>query len=103
EKAEAYDRQNQVIDARQAPLKAEIKKIEAPYERKLRQDAYKEFPDAVQQAIAKAEADSGRRDRHRRRLPVRARRRRRRGDRLSEMQNLGRADGKLPAYRAGPL
>ena len=55
EEAEAYDRQNHVIDARQAPLKAEIKKIEAPYERKLRQDAYKEFPDAVQQAIAKPE------------------------------------------------
>jgi len=36
-------------------LAPEIKKIEAPYERKLRQDAYKEFPDAVQQAIAKPE------------------------------------------------
>jgi hypothetical protein len=55
EEAEAYDRKNGDVDARQKPLKAEIKKIEAPYEQKLRQDAYKEFPEAVQQAIAKPE------------------------------------------------
>jgi hypothetical protein len=55
--AEAHDRMIQAIDAREAPLKAEIKKIEAPYEQKLRQDAYQQFPEPVQRAIAKPEAE----------------------------------------------
>jgi hypothetical protein len=55
--AEAYDRKIQDIEARQAPLKAEIKKIEAPYEQKLRLEAYKQFPEPVQQAIAKPEGE----------------------------------------------
>jgi hypothetical protein len=55
--AEAYDRKIQDIEARQAPLKAAIKKIEAPYEQKLRLEAYKQFPEPVQQAIAKPEGE----------------------------------------------
>ena len=55
--AEAYDRKIHDVDMRQAPLKAEIKKIEAPYEKKLREDAYKQFPEPVQQAIAKPEGE----------------------------------------------
>src|SRR5438876_10543345 len=45
------------IEDRQAALKAEIKKIEAPYVEKLRQDAYKQFPEHVQRAIAKPERE----------------------------------------------
>jgi hypothetical protein len=55
--AEAYEKKIHEIDALQAPLKAEIKKIEAPYDKKLRQDAYKQFPETVQQAIAKPEGE----------------------------------------------
>src|SRR5436309_1759092 len=55
--AEAYDRKVRDIEARQAPLKAEIKKIEAQYEEKVRQDAYRRFPENVQQAIAKSERE----------------------------------------------
>jgi hypothetical protein len=55
--AEAYDRKIHDIEARQAPLKAEVKQVEAPYEQKLRLDAYKQFPEPVQQAIAKPEAE----------------------------------------------
>jgi Protein of unknown function (DUF1553)/Protein of unknown function (DUF1549) len=54
--AEAYEKKLQDIEARQAPLKAEIKKIEAPYVAKLRQESYKKFPEDVQRAIAKPEA-----------------------------------------------
>ena len=54
--AEAHEKKLQDIEARQAPLKAEIKKIEAPYVAKLRQESYKKFPDDVQRAIAKPEA-----------------------------------------------
>jgi Protein of unknown function (DUF1553)/Protein of unknown function (DUF1549)/Planctomycete cytochrome C len=53
--AEAYERKVKEIEARQAALKAEIKQIEAPYQEKLRQEAYKQFPAMVQQAIAKPE------------------------------------------------
>ena len=45
------------IDARQAAVKAQVKQIEAPYEQRLRQEAYKKFPDEVQQAIAKPEGE----------------------------------------------
>ncbi|PYQ80269.1 MAG: hypothetical protein DMG01_06830, partial [Acidobacteria bacterium] len=55
--AEAYDKKVRDIEARQAPLKAEIKKIEAQYEEKVRQDAYKRFPENVQRAIAKPERE----------------------------------------------
>jgi hypothetical protein len=55
--ADAYERKLRDIEARQAPLKAGIKKIEAPYEARLKQDAYKRFPESVQRAIAKPERD----------------------------------------------
>ena len=55
--AEAYDKKVQGIDDRQAALKAEIKKIDAPYEISLRQETYKRFPENVQRAIAKPEGE----------------------------------------------
>jgi len=55
--AEAYERSIREIDAREAPLKAEIKKIEAPYRKRLTEDAYKRFPDHVQRAIAKPDQE----------------------------------------------
>jgi hypothetical protein len=55
--AEAYERTLRDIEARQAPIKAAIKAIEAPYEQRLRQEAYKGFPDAAQRAIAKPERE----------------------------------------------
>ena len=55
--AEAHAKKLKDIEAKQAALKDEIKKIEAPYLEKLRQDAYKQFPENVQRAIAKPERD----------------------------------------------
>jgi hypothetical protein len=55
--AEAYETKVKEIDARQALLKAEIKKLEAPYAEQLKQEAYKRFPEPVQQAIAKPERE----------------------------------------------
>jgi hypothetical protein len=55
--AEAYDKKVQDINARQAALKAEIKKIDAPYETRLRLEAYQRFPEHVQRAIAKPEGE----------------------------------------------
>ncbi len=55
--AQAHQTMVKAIESRQAVLKAEIKKIEAPYVEKLRQDAYKQFPEKVQQAIAKPERE----------------------------------------------
>ena len=55
--ADAYTAKVKEIEARQAPLKAEIKSIEAPYEATLRQEAYKRFPEQVQLAIAKPERE----------------------------------------------
>src|SRR5207245_4839352 len=55
--AEAYDRKTREIEAGEAQLKADIKKIEAPYKARLTEDAYKRFPDHVQRAIAKPEAE----------------------------------------------
>ena len=55
--AEAYEKKVQEIEARQAPLKAAIRKIEAPYAEQLRQETYKKFPEAVQKAIAKPERE----------------------------------------------
>ena len=58
-RAEADARQKQVkeIDARKAALNAEARRIETPYAEKLRQEAYKQFPENVQRAIAKPESD----------------------------------------------
>jgi hypothetical protein len=53
--ADAYEKKVDEVEASQATLKAQIKKIEAPYELKLRQEAYAKFPDSVRQAIAKPE------------------------------------------------
>src|SRR5262249_51145108 len=55
--AEARAKTVKEIDAREAVLKDEIKKIEAPHLEALRQEAYKQFPENVQRAIAKPEAD----------------------------------------------
>jgi hypothetical protein len=55
--ADAFEQKNNDVDARQAALKAEIKKIEAPYEQRLRQEAYAKFPEATQRAIAKPEPE----------------------------------------------
>jgi hypothetical protein len=55
--AEAYEIKVREIEARQAALKAQIKQIEAPYEARLKLDAYKRFPEEVQRAIAKPEGD----------------------------------------------
>lgn len=55
--AQAYERKMRDVDAREAPLKAEIKTIETPYEARLKQDAYKRFPESVQRAIAKPERE----------------------------------------------
>jgi len=53
--AAAYEKKMREIDARQAALKAQVKQIETPYEQRLRQEAYKKFPEEVQRAIAKPE------------------------------------------------
>jgi len=55
--AEAYEKKLREVEARQAPLKADIKKIEAPYAQRIRQEAYKRFPDEVRRAIAKPESE----------------------------------------------
>jgi hypothetical protein len=55
--ANGHEQHLKAIESRQAALKAEIKKIEAPYVEKLRQDAYRQFPENVQRAIAKPERE----------------------------------------------
>ena len=55
--AEAFEKKLHAIEERQASLKAEIKQIDAPYVERLRQEAYKQFPENVQRAIAKPEAE----------------------------------------------
>jgi hypothetical protein len=56
--AEAYAKQVADVDARQAPLRAEIRNIEAPYREKLLAEVIKrDFPPNVQAAIAKPESD----------------------------------------------
>ena len=58
EQADAYNRKLAEIDAKQAPLRAEIRKIEAPYREQLRAEAIKrDFPPNVQQAVDKPEAE----------------------------------------------
>jgi hypothetical protein len=55
--AQAYEKANRDIDARQSPFKAEIEKIHAPYEERLRDEAYTRYPENVQLAIAKPESE----------------------------------------------
>jgi hypothetical protein len=55
--ADAHAKALHDVEARQASLRAEIKTIEAPYVEKLRQEAYKQFPEHVQRAIAKPERE----------------------------------------------
>jgi hypothetical protein len=55
--AAAYEKKVREVAAGQAAVRAEIAKIEEPYERRLRQDAYKRYPAHVQQAIAKSERE----------------------------------------------
>ncbi len=55
--ADAYEKALKDVERRQAALKAEIKKIEAPYQERLRQEAYRQFPENVQKAIAKPESE----------------------------------------------
>ena len=55
--ADAFEQKTKDVDARQAALKSEIKRIEAPYEKQLRQQAYTKFPEATQRAIAKPEQE----------------------------------------------
>jgi hypothetical protein len=58
EDVEALDRKVAEIDGKQAPLRAEIRKLEAPYRERLRAEAIKrEFPPNVQQAVAKPESE----------------------------------------------
>ena len=55
--ADAFEQKTKDVDARQAALKSQIKQIEAPYEKQLRQQAYTKFPEATQRAIAKPEQE----------------------------------------------
>jgi len=55
--ADVFEQKTRDVDARQAAVKAEIKQLEAPYEKRLRQAAYAKFPEETQRAIAKPEAD----------------------------------------------
>ena len=62
EEVDAYDKKVAAISAKQAPLRAEIRKIEAPYRERLRAEAIKrDFPLNVQQAVAKPERTDRRR------------------------------------------
>jgi hypothetical protein len=55
--AKAYQEMVQAIEAKQAPLKAEIRNIEKQYEQQVRQEAYKRFPEEVRRALAKPLAE----------------------------------------------
>jgi hypothetical protein len=58
EQADAYDKKVAEVNAKQAPFRAEIRKLEAPYRERLRLEAIKRnFPLNVQQAVAKPEAE----------------------------------------------
>ena len=55
---DAYEKKVADVNAAQAPLRAEIRKIEAPYRATLRAEAIqRDFPLNVQQAVAKPEAE----------------------------------------------
>ena len=54
----AYNKKVSEIDKAQAPLRAQIRKIEAPYRQKLMLEAIKkDFPEMVQKAVAKPESE----------------------------------------------
>jgi hypothetical protein len=58
EQVDAYDKKVAEVNTKQAPLRAEIRKIEAPYRERLRAEAIKrDFPLNVQQAVAKPEPE----------------------------------------------
>ena len=58
EQVEVHDKKVAEVNAKQAPLRAEIRKIEAPYRERLRAEAIKrDFPLNVQKAVAKPEAE----------------------------------------------
>jgi hypothetical protein len=58
EEAEAYNKKVADVNGRQAPLRAQVRKIEAPYRQKLQAEAIKrDFPINVQLAVAKPEAE----------------------------------------------
>ena len=58
DQVDAYQKQVAAVNARQAPLRAELRKVEAPYRETLRSEAIKrDFPLNVQQAVAKPEAE----------------------------------------------
>ena len=56
DQAEAYEKKVAEIDSEVAPLRQEIRRIEAPYREKLAQEKYKKYPPNVQRAIAVPEA-----------------------------------------------
>ena len=55
--AAAYQKKLDDIAASEEPLKAEIAKIEAPYREKLKRQAVTKYPENIQKAIAKPEAE----------------------------------------------
>jgi hypothetical protein len=54
---EAYTRKNAEIAAAVAPLRQELRQLEAPYRERLAQEKYKKYPANVQRAIAIQEAE----------------------------------------------
>ncbi len=58
EEADAYNKKVAEVNAKQAPLRSQIRRIEAPYRQKLIAEAIKrDFPENVQRAVAKPEAE----------------------------------------------
>ncbi len=58
EDVDAYNKKVAAINTKQAPLRTEIRKIEAPYRERLRAEAIKrDFPLNIQQAVAKPESE----------------------------------------------
>ncbi|MCU1337226.1 MAG: hypothetical protein JWO19_2807 [Bryobacterales bacterium] len=58
DEVDAYNKKVAEITAKQAPMRSEIRKIEAPYRQKLMAEAIKkDFPELVQKAVAKPEAE----------------------------------------------
>ena len=54
---EAYEKKIAEIAAKEQPLKEEIKKIEEPYRKRLREQQLKRFPENIQRAVAKPEQE----------------------------------------------
>jgi hypothetical protein len=57
EEVEAARRKTAEIDSAVGPLRAEVRRMEAPYREKLAQEKYKKYPENVQKAIAKRPED----------------------------------------------